>query len=286
MDCFKAIYFVVLAVIAIALAGCGSSGGGSPSPAPPSGPTTLDFVSQAVSGLTFASVFLNGTTAKPVDANGTVSIFLDADKMNLRVDVVDSATVANETITAKASAILSVCDKKVTAFVSANNPFDPPHPVKNCTSKVIDQMPSGDLLKGLIKQELQAQQVTRDSVSGFNKIQHTFDPSVVNPKAKGNFLIIVEMDDGSVLREVVVDGNLSAPEQVNEKVQFKATDSKATTPDASHFTVPKEWGVCHPAPSFSFENPALERFETLLNVIVQHITSMSSKVASESMITI
>merc|ERR1711904_431488 len=136
----------------------------------------------------------------------------------------------------------------------------------------VDVMPSPDIVRDLMRQQLQKQKVTKDSDSGFNKIQHTFDPSIVDPNATGNFLITVEMDDSSVLQKVVVDGDLTAPAPVNEKVQFTANDAKATKPDASHFTVPKEWGVCHPTASFASGNPALQRFETMLNVIVQHIT--------------
>jgi len=127
--------------------------------------------------------------------------------------------------------------------------------------------------------------VTKDSDTGFKKIQHTLDASKFNPKVTGTFSITVEMDDKSVLRKVIVDGNVSKPSMLTETFDFTANDTQtqAEIPNPKVFAIPKEWGTCHEQPTLFSGIPAMERFETTLNVVLQHITS---KAQSDSVIVI
>jgi len=284
MDYFKVGYCMVLAVVAISLAGCGSSGSGGV-PVPPMPGKPLDFVSQSVSGASHTTIMLAGTPITPNGVNGTIGMFLDVDKMSLRLDAEASTTIGDEFQTASVSAVLSVSDKRVTAYYNASGNV-------NCTSMAVSEMPAANVIKFFIKSALEGTPTYKDSASGLNKIQVALDPSMLSklnisklPKVEGNVGITVEMDDGSVLRKVAVDGDITAPVSASTKGDYEISESNATAgaPDSSHFEVPKEWGTCYPHPTLSFNSPALKHVEALLNVIVQYIT-VAPKTRSDSLV--
>jgi hypothetical protein len=246
-----------------------------------------------VKGKTADSGSVNQTSGTHVtlDANGPLDMYLDVDKMNLRLDSTGYSKTDGMNITATAGSIISVADKKITLYYNATNPFSPSEPLVNCTSWVINQMPSADLLRSLIKTELGQQAVTKDPHTGFNKIEHTLDASIlpINPQPHGNILFAVEMDADSVLQKAQIVGNLTQPASIDANAIYTSSkdSTKAGTPDAKWFTVPAEWGPCHEGkpPGLPLKSgiPALEHFEIMFNVIEQYIRS-KAEAQSDSLI--
>jgi hypothetical protein len=224
-------------------------------------------------------------------ANGTASLYLDVENMNLRLDTETLYNVCGQYTdlsSVKVSVIVSVATKRITIFYDTRiiTPCTSHTPAgMNCTYWVIDDMPSVDFVRNFTEQALHQQQVTRDSDTGFNKFEFTLDPSILPlPDASGNFVVTVSMDDDSVLRKLEVDGELSMP-QIMQKCglicqiasAFMSRHATAGPPDTTdpfhspHFTVPPEWGHCHEGSIPRSGNLALERFETLLMRIGQHL---------------
>lgn len=237
------VFALALTVMALALAGCGSSsnGGDSPSPPPPAPASPADFVSQSVEGTVTGTTSINGS--KPVDIPAEpFGLFIDADKMNVRVDASGTATVDNVTGHATLHGIVNVQQKKVTWFLNASAEGKK---MLNCSYFTVKQMPPADELRNLITGLLKAQPVTR-AADGNKQMVLDLDPSIVH--AKGKISATVELGDDNVLRKVTEDVELTAPVKDSTKGSLNVTKRSTGAPDAGKFVVDKSWGDCKEMP--------------------------------------
>lgn len=244
MACFKdGVFALALTVMALVLCGCGSSskGGGG---GPPSGPPKpIDFVSQSVQGTISGMVNVNGSKSVKITPQ-PFSLYIDADKMNVRVEANGKVSDPKDKIdaTLELKAIASVGDKKVTLF--RNTTISGKHDL-NCTYFIIAEMPDAKTIKAFIELALQQQPVSR--AADGNKqmvISKDLSKDVKGKEVKGNVTATVELGDDNVLRQVDSDVKLAEPMEITEKGTMAATDHKAGAPDDSKFVVDKTWGKC------------------------------------------
>lgn len=274
MVCFKDVVFALaLSVTALTLAGCGSAknGGGGNSPSPPPGPEPpkpADLVSQSVEGTIQGTETTNGTKPVTIPAE-PFALYIDADKMNVRVDGSGSVTVNEIKAHAKLKAIVDVAQKRITYFM---NTTVMDKTTVNCSYFTVKQMPAADTLRQLIKSVLGSQTVTR-AKDGNKQMTIDVDPSIVSPKAKGTVDVTVELGDDNVLHKVIEDASLTEPVQVKTVGTLTTTKTSAGTPDASYFVADKSWGDCteRPPPSL-YED--LEAFSTHISLPLKLVFQM------------
>mmetsp|Transcript_13671 Transcript_13671/g.42730 ORF Transcript_13671/g.42730 Transcript_13671/m.42730 type:complete len:272 (-) Transcript_13671:47-862(-) len=223
---------LVLFGLALALSGCG---GGGDAKKPNTSPAEL--TSQSVTGDWSGKISLSGTDG---DFTSHLVFHFDADALNLRVDGQVSSKKFSAAGTMNFSMIVHAGNKRVTAHLKSKQPL----PVPACIYKESPKVPPVELIKTLIKDQMQARKP--DGMDGDCR-QWKFSQA---PVAGASVNAWADLDDNNgfckFYESVKADSNGT---KAVAETTFTASDVKIAKPDAGLFVVPKEWEPCIQAPN-------------------------------------
>mmetsp|Transcript_366 Transcript_366/g.833 ORF Transcript_366/g.833 Transcript_366/m.833 type:complete len:261 (+) Transcript_366:73-855(+) len=235
-----------LAGVALTLAGCGSSGDKKKDKVNNNPP---DFVSQSLQGKMDAQIQMDTQKFHPV---GDVSVFLDADEVNLRVDI----SVTDNSTPGTASMILNATQKLATLY--AKNEIGVLK-FRGCRTVDLSRVPlSAQDLRAIIKAKMQKQKP--DGMDGALRKFSMMVPPMLGWSAQ----LAGEFDDANVLNKASASISGSTDNKTDTiSGTFSADKAAGGSPDMASFQVPKEWAPCTPI--------ALEENDMPLQVLLKTV---------------
>lgn len=236
---------LVLGAVALILSGCGGSSSSTTqtttsTPLPINAPA--DFVSQIATGKIETTIKVNGTDTAGA---GNMSLYLDVEKMSLRLDLTNSNEEFRVSYTE--GLLFDLTAKRLTFFFEMA--YDKKVALRNCTYLEIAELPSKEFLKVLVDGYFHK---TKSSgiQDGFRKFEIHKDLSaqILGLTINGSVDLFMELDNQNGAHKfhesIEIPNAKLLPIHLYNDLTFVADTVQVRTPDASHFQIPKEWGVC------------------------------------------
>mmetsp|Transcript_29887 Transcript_29887/g.85609 ORF Transcript_29887/g.85609 Transcript_29887/m.85609 type:complete len:268 (-) Transcript_29887:124-927(-) len=223
--------WIVLAGLALTLSGCGGGDKKKINDSP------AQLASQTVVGVWSGS---GNSSIVSDNFSAQITFYFDADVLNVRID--GELKMANITKTQPFSVILDAGKKRATLRMDTHGAL----PVPPCIYKVADVMPPVEVVKSLLKSQMENRKPT--GMDGDFR-QWVFGPPPLVAGVSGQAGI--DLDDSNGIRKAYESVQVSMQNiSAGASTSFTASEVTIGKPDAKLFEVPKEW-ACVEAPNFT-----------------------------------